>query len=266
MSRTLPYLNTLSRTIPYVNTLSRAIPYLNALPSAANQIRVTRVVSQTESSITSPKSSRPGWRTLLGSSRLAMAYPKTWSPPPPTWSARYYWDCQLSCCIFVKTIFFNFSNLAVLLRSRLANGYSEFYWRFEIAQEGLKLFACDFLQAFFEEIRFYFGNTNNSVLQLSEIHSCVLDALTLAFAFLGSHFHWFLRLLQRKSCQFTFFHWAFDGKCESISNVIDVLSLEEIFVNKSACILFFEEQSYVWRRLSCVIFCRSDTARNCRTV
>ena len=29
--RTVPYLNTLSRTIPYLNTLSRTIPYLNTL-------------------------------------------------------------------------------------------------------------------------------------------------------------------------------------------------------------------------------------------
>ena len=38
---------------------------------------VTRVVSQSESSITSPESSRLGWRTLLGSSRLAIAYLNT---------------------------------------------------------------------------------------------------------------------------------------------------------------------------------------------
>ena len=31
MSRTIPYLNTLSRTIPYLNTLNRTIPYLNTL-------------------------------------------------------------------------------------------------------------------------------------------------------------------------------------------------------------------------------------------
>ena len=39
-------------------------PYLNTLPSAANQFRV---VSQSESSITSPQSSRLWWRSLLGS-------------------------------------------------------------------------------------------------------------------------------------------------------------------------------------------------------
>ena len=78
----IPYLNTLSRTIPYLSTLTRTIPYLNTLQSAANQIRVlrnpsrqpiriecyvTRVVSQSESSITSPERSRLVWRSLLGS-------------------------------------------------------------------------------------------------------------------------------------------------------------------------------------------------------
>ena len=84
LTRNMPYLNTLSRTIPYLNTLSRTIPYLNALTrinsdfanSSRQPIRieyyVTQVVSQSESSITSPESSRLGSRSLL-SSRLESA-------------------------------------------------------------------------------------------------------------------------------------------------------------------------------------------------
>ena len=40
-----------------------------------------RVVRQSESSITSPESSRLGWKTPLGS-RLARAYLNTWGLPP----------------------------------------------------------------------------------------------------------------------------------------------------------------------------------------
>ena len=65
LSRTIPYLNTLSRTIPYLKTLTRTIPYLNTLTrihSDFDNLRrepirikyyVARVVSQSESSITS---------------------------------------------------------------------------------------------------------------------------------------------------------------------------------------------------------------------
>ena len=89
LSRTIPYLNTLSRTLPYLNTLSRTIPYVNTLGKnpilAQNQILVG---SQSQSSTKKtlkprqpikieyhsaekkPKSSRLGWRTLLGSRLL----------------------------------------------------------------------------------------------------------------------------------------------------------------------------------------------------
>ena len=65
LNRTIPYLKTLSRNIPYLNTLSRTKPYLNTLTrlhsdfdnSSRQPIRieyyVTRVVCQSESSITS---------------------------------------------------------------------------------------------------------------------------------------------------------------------------------------------------------------------
>ena len=68
LKRTIPYLNTLSRTIPYLNTLNRTIPYLNTLnPILIHYRRHIRVVGQSESSITSPESSRLGSRSLLGS-------------------------------------------------------------------------------------------------------------------------------------------------------------------------------------------------------
>ena len=106
MSRTIPYLNTLSRTIPYLNTLrrtisyvytlsraitylhtlSRTITYLNTLGKnpnlAPNQILVgnqehEKLGSQSESSITVPKNpenSGLGWKTLLGSGLLSARY------------------------------------------------------------------------------------------------------------------------------------------------------------------------------------------------
>ena len=76
LNRTITYLNKLNRTIPYLNTLSRIIPYLNTLNPILLHYRrqpikfdyyVTRVVIQSESSITSPESSRFGWRSHLGS-------------------------------------------------------------------------------------------------------------------------------------------------------------------------------------------------------
>ena len=100
LSRTIPYLNLLSRTIPYINTLIRIIPCLNTLSQKhsdfgsssrqpiriedekALQLRqtftieyyVTRVVSQSESSITSTESSRLGLKTLLGSRLDSVRY------------------------------------------------------------------------------------------------------------------------------------------------------------------------------------------------
>ena len=163
--RVTPYLYTLRRTIAYAYTLPNAIAYLNTcIPylitcvtylktltrfsalgsisqyiadssrqhprlSAANQNRVTavvsqsdsntekthqlrqpirieyyvtRVVSQSESSITSPESSLRHPRALgsgggpfsaLGSSRLAIAFLNTWGPPHPTWSAHTLTTC-----------------------------------------------------------------------------------------------------------------------------------------------------------------------------
>ena len=65
LTRTIPSLKTWNQTIPYLNTLTRTIPYLNTLirihldfgNSSCQPIRieyyVARVVSQSESSITS---------------------------------------------------------------------------------------------------------------------------------------------------------------------------------------------------------------------
>ena len=120
LSRTIHYLNTLSRTIPYLISFNRNIPYLNTLrrtitylntfsrthPVCAQNRKnvgsqsesstkrnfqlhqpirveyyVTRVVSQSESGITSPESgitspesSRLGWKTPLGSRLLLARY------------------------------------------------------------------------------------------------------------------------------------------------------------------------------------------------
>ena len=95
LTRTIPYLNTLSRTIPYVKTLNRTIPYLkslnrtrlylirlipcpNTLQSAANQIRVLR----------HPRAlcSGGGPFSALGWSRLAIVCLNTYGPPlhPPS--------------------------------------------------------------------------------------------------------------------------------------------------------------------------------------
>ena len=94
----IAYLNTLSRLsapylktcTAYLNTLSRLLNLINAVPifiptrrgkqsesstrktiGSRQPIRIdyheTRVVSQSESSITSPESSRLGWRSLFGS-------------------------------------------------------------------------------------------------------------------------------------------------------------------------------------------------------
>ena len=104
-----PYLNT---CITYLNTLSRLVPdssrqqpRLHIFPDSATKTTlgktehyVNRVVSQSESSITSPESSAnqnralrhpralgSGWRpfSALGSSRLAIAYLKTLGSSPP---------------------------------------------------------------------------------------------------------------------------------------------------------------------------------------
>ena len=65
LSWTIPYLNILNRTIPYLNTITRTIPYFTTLirihsdfgNSSRQPIRleyyVTRVVSRSESSVTS---------------------------------------------------------------------------------------------------------------------------------------------------------------------------------------------------------------------
>ena len=102
-----PYLNALTRLLtPCLNTLpSRLGNTLGKIEHPQQPIRieyyVTRVVSQSESSIMSPESSRLGVKTLLGSSRLAVAYLNTSGhhPPPPTTSAH-----TLTTNLYMQTI------------------------------------------------------------------------------------------------------------------------------------------------------------------
>ena len=86
---------------PYLNTMPNTLGFSPKPLNCRHPIRIehektlqlrepirieyyrTRVVGQSESSITSPESSRLRWRSLLGSSRLAIAYRNTWGPTPP---------------------------------------------------------------------------------------------------------------------------------------------------------------------------------------
>ena len=98
----------MSRTTPYLKRLSRTIAHLNTLQSAANQKRFLRHPNRQPNRIesTSPKSSRIGLKTLLGS-RLQSAQHSLFqyneTSNPPTWSAICYTTYMGLCmCVVVS--------------------------------------------------------------------------------------------------------------------------------------------------------------------
>ena len=89
MSRTIPYLKTLSRTIAYLKTLSRTHTACaqnrksDGSQSKSSTKKPFNFFSQSESRITSPDRSRLRWGPLLGS-RISIPCLNTWGPPPPS--------------------------------------------------------------------------------------------------------------------------------------------------------------------------------------
>ena len=138
MSRTIPYLNTLSRTITYLNTLNRIIPYLNTLRKNPN-LNQNQILVGSQSEPSTKKTLKPRQpirieyhsaetypillhcrnipylNTWVGDSSRSWARVGCYSlsyymegpppPPPPVWSAHTRSTVQLFLTTITETVF-----------------------------------------------------------------------------------------------------------------------------------------------------------------